>query len=368
MRFHYPKATLGTTILAVCVLLLGTSRAGAQQQINLTAGPTAVTPPDGATVPMWGYTCGAVTTATCAKLNPSEPMVARRHHGSPGATCDQPDQQPTRVGQPRPTSLTIVGQLGGGLGTPTKTDSPTHKPQGLTWPASGGTGPTDTVNIPPAQGQRVQSFGTPVAPGATVALSWTNLRPGTYLIESGTHPSIQGPMGLYGIVVVTRNRAATTGTANPGVTYDAEVRVLLSEIDSAQNNAVATAVDTAGFSETKVWSGQPDHCGNPSSAELSDLLSADRQLLAALLPHQRCSVRPDECLGLLNSIQSAHRCSPVAGKTALVRMVNAGLRMHVPSIVGAQTGVAPAVTAPPRLVSLDRGRRQRSARRSSHPE
>ncbi len=40
---------------------------------------------------------------------------------------------------------------------------------------------------------------------------------------------------------------------------------LFSEIDPVQNNAVNTAVNTAGFSETKVWSGQPDQCGNPSS-------------------------------------------------------------------------------------------------------
>ena len=33
-----------------------------------------------------------------------------------------------------------------------------------------------------------------------------------------------------------------------------------------QNNAVSAAVNTAGFSETAVWSGQPGGCGNPSSA------------------------------------------------------------------------------------------------------
>ena len=62
------------------------------------------------------------------------------------------------------------------------------------------------------------------------ALTWTALRPGTYLIESGTHPSIQGPMGLYGILVVTTAPASgTAGTAYPAVgavpavTYNAEI-------------------------------------------------------------------------------------------------------------------------------------------------
>ncbi len=57
---------------------------------------------------------------------------------------------------------------------------------------------------PPTQPNRVQSFGTEVPVGTTAtALTWTGLKPGTYLLESGTHPSIQVPMGLYGIVVVT---------------------------------------------------------------------------------------------------------------------------------------------------------------------
>ena len=42
-----------------------------------------------------------------------------------------------------------------------------------------------------------------MAAGATQSLTWANLRPGTYLIESGTHPSIQAPMGLYGVLRVT---------------------------------------------------------------------------------------------------------------------------------------------------------------------
>ena len=47
MRFNYPKVTARTTVLAVLVLLLGASWAVAQQQINLIAGPTTITLPDG---------------------------------------------------------------------------------------------------------------------------------------------------------------------------------------------------------------------------------------------------------------------------------------------------------------------------------
>ena len=274
MRFNHPKATLRTTALAVLVLLLGASWAVAQQQINLTAGPTTITMPDGASVPMWGYSCGAVvtgSTATCAKSNPTaagwSPVVITVPTGQ--TLQINLTNSLTFGGNSVPTSLTIVGQLGGGLGTAaTTTPSPAHAVQTLTWPASS-TDPTDPTNTPPPQEARVQSFSTEVAAGATTALTWTTPRPGTYLLESGTHPSIQGPMGLYGMVVVTD---AATGTAypaagaTPAVTYNADASFLFSEIDPVQNNAVSTAVNTAGFSETMVWSGQPGGCGNPSSA------------------------------------------------------------------------------------------------------
>ena len=166
----------------------------------------------------------------------------------------------------------IVGQLGGGLGDRhaedrhgrVRTTATRSKPRGpSSTPATKGT--------PPAQGPRVQSFSTEVAAGATTPLDLDggNLRAGTYLMQSGTHPSIQVPMGLYGMVVVTTAPAgATAGTAYPGVTYNAEVPLLLGEIDPVQNKAVNAAVNTVGFSETKVWSGQTGGCGNPGLADL----------------------------------------------------------------------------------------------------
>jgi hypothetical protein len=46
---------------------------GLEQVVTLTAAPTSLMLPDGSTVPMWGYSCGAAVTAsgaTCSKLNP----------------------------------------------------------------------------------------------------------------------------------------------------------------------------------------------------------------------------------------------------------------------------------------------------------
>ena len=186
-----------------------------------------------------------------------------------------------------PTSIVIVGQVGGGLGRrsgpPRRVQTtPTRRGacRGLSPSNPPGTPCTSNQSgaAPPAQGPRVQSMGTEVAavaPGtvSSTSLTWAALKPGTYLLESGTHPSIQVPMGLIGMLVVTTAPSGTTaGTAYPAVAasttnaaaqrvpavqYNAELPLEFSEIDPVQNKAVNTAVRTAGFSETRVWSGLP---------------------------------------------------------------------------------------------------------------
>src|SRR5437764_771478 len=56
--------------LAALVLLLA-GNASQAQTVNLTAGPTSTTLPDGQVVPMWGYHCtdGGSAGATCAAAN-----------------------------------------------------------------------------------------------------------------------------------------------------------------------------------------------------------------------------------------------------------------------------------------------------------
>src|SRR5215472_13603872 len=114
MRFHYLKG-LKTAVLSISVLLLVAGVSFAQQQINLTAGANTITLPDGSAVPMWGYTCGtAVTgsTATCVNTKAAgwSPVVITVPTGA-GLTINLTNSLPV------PTSITIVGQLGGGLGT-----------------------------------------------------------------------------------------------------------------------------------------------------------------------------------------------------------------------------------------------------------
>ena len=336
------NATRLSALRAACILLF--AAVAAFGQVNLTAGRTNVTLPDGTLVPMWGYSCGTAvsgSTTTCAALNPNAGTAAV-------FTPAVPAWSPVVITVPTgtnlsisltnnlsvPTSLVIVGQLGGGLGTSATSDaSPDHSgaQANVTWPTAG---PPATAGTPPAQGNRVRSMATEVnANGGSKTLTWTAPRPGTYLIESGTHPSIQGPMGLYGILVVTAAPAGTTaGTSYPGVTYNTEIPLLFGEIDPVQNVAVDTAVATTGFSENTVWTGGPNGCGAhytcyPPAVNYSPLYYTINGVA-----FNKTSPA--------NSVFSASigtAAAPVTGNL-LVRLVNAGLRMHVPAIVGSTTG------------------------------
>ena len=333
-------------------------------QINLTAAPATITLPDGNAVPMWGYSCGTATGATCAALNKNaganwSPVVITVPYSATGTSLtinltNSLSFTPSGSSTPNniPTSLTIVGQLGGGLGgSPSRTKSPVHAPQGVTWSTTSPPAnplpnpPPANTFVPPSQPDRVQSFGTEVAAGATMALTWSNLQPGTYLIESGTHPSIQGPMGLYGMLVVTTapvpastsngtTTPAAPGTAYPNVNYDSDVDLLMSEIDPVQNRAVAAAVNTAGFSETTVWSGQPGGCGNPSSSTFQTCYPPAVNYTP--LYYLFNGVAFDKT-NAGNSLFTPAASDGNATGSVLVRLVNAGLRMHVPSIVGAMS-------------------------------
>ena len=148
---NYLKASLKTAVLITTVLLLGAGLAIGQQTVNLTAAPTTVTLPSGDLVPMWGYSCGlAVTgaTATCANLNPAapaatattpagwSPVVITVPYIATGTSLtinltNNLSFTPTgsTTANTVPTSLVIVGQLGGGLGDKTQrttTLSPDH--------------------------------------------------------------------------------------------------------------------------------------------------------------------------------------------------------------------------------------------------
>src|SRR5882762_8333651 len=373
MRSNYLKATLKAAILAVTVLL---SMAGVSsaQTVNLTASQQSTTLPDGNTIPMWGWTCGTVTQGTtagtsCTALTYNTTTGA--HNLQTGGTTWQPPLivVPYVAGAtnltinltntlPVETSLVIIGQPGGGLGAPVREAGPRMDGAHAGQTATTWTTVVPGTFTPPIQGERARTFTSieiaGVATfGGTVALpgvyQWTNLNPGTYLIRTGTYPSIQGPMGLYGVLVVTQAPTATAaGLAYPvagstagGVTYDADVVALESEIDPRQNKMVAALFPTGGaagsatanpgFSETAKWD---PRCGagakgltSTGSAPTCYPPAVDYTPLYFLM----------NGLAFSKDNQPASALTiPAAGSTGnvLVRYVNAGSHMHVPTVNG----------------------------------
>jgi hypothetical protein len=342
MRSNDLKAMMKTAVLVVGVLLLLAGLCSAQS-VTLSAQRTTVTLPDGQIVPMWGLFCSAAANgASCTALNGSAQGTSWQ---PPLITVTSATNLTVTLanGLPVPTSLVIVGELGGGLGAGGTKDLASrfpHPTQGTSWPIAGGTGPADTTFTPPAQADRVRSFASEVAANASAGTAlppWNSLKPGTYLIESGTHPSIQGPMGLFGVLRVID--ASATNAAYPNVTFDQDVPVLLSEIDAAQNQAVELFEETVAgcpvnvgtcsgniseVAETTKWIGGPGGCGG----------------LHTCYPP---AVNYDPRYYLINGVafdknNAAASCYAVAAASTtgniLLRFVNAGLRMHVPSVVG----------------------------------
>ena len=324
--------------------------------INLTAERMSMSLRDGTPSPMWGF----CPDATCPT-----PVTGA---WSPGPTIVATAGQALTISLtnklPVPTSLVVLGQLGGGLGTPASMASPAHAGQnfqtftgnaqvngfcqslttntvtatvcnanlpcatgqqcafGVTAPnpIAGGL-PLTPPNafVPPVQGTRVRSFGTEVAAGGVQSLTWLNLKPGTYLYETGTMPSLETPMGLYGVLIV--NSAA--GQAYPGVNFDADAALLFSEVDVAQNKAVDAAASATPTADVNKRFNDPS--------------------CTATAPCYPAAVNYAPTYFLINGVSfdaaapqnSAYQIAGARSSgNVLVRMLNAGSRTHVPSVAG----------------------------------
>ena len=182
---------------------------------NLVAGTTTVTMPDGRVINMWGYGLagGPITV-------PGPPLVVTDGTLTINLTNNLP----------APTSIVISGQ------------NTTMTPVWIN-PATGsvtGTGSRPALDLT----SRVRSFTHEADPNGTASYTWTAIRPGTYLYQSGTEPSKQVQMGLYGAVkaesVANEAYPAVVGPpALPAVTYTQDVILLFSEIDPVIHDAVS---------------------------------------------------------------------------------------------------------------------------------
>jgi large repetitive protein len=274
MTLHTPRriaSIVRATALAIGALVLINSDAAAQQTVNLVAAPVtkSVSLPNGTTlqVPMWGF---AIDANNNGLLDGAEAATVPgpRITVAPGTTALV--VKLTNL-LPEPASVVILGQQASG--------SPTVNADG-----------------------RIRAMAPEAGPGGgTATYNFSNLKPGTFLYESGSHQAVQVQMGLYGAVTVdsAANQAYPPG-ANPadtGVTYSSEMLLLYSEIDVALHNAVAAGT-----------------YGNPLQGPTS-------------------TIDFDPSIFLLNGESYTVAQAPIAagatGQRTLVRMLNAGLATHV---------------------------------------
>ncbi|MDB5914240.1 MAG: hypothetical protein JWP22_2915 [Ramlibacter sp.] len=248
-------------------------------------------------VPMWGYsqctdanfgdpsttgTCGPVTVPGPALVVPPADVALTLH---------------LKNTLPEPTSVVIPGQFT--AMTPVWIEPATVKgePNPLAGATYAGARPAGNLTAV------VRSFTAEAAAlNGTANYAWTNLKPGTYLYESGTHPQVQVQMGLYGSVA--KDAAAGNVAYRQGgvdITYSSQVTLLYSEIDPALHAAVAGG--TYG-----------------TTGPTSTLEYAPKYFLI------NGRTYPDAALDPLATIP--------AGRNTLLRLLNASLKTHVPTING----------------------------------
>jgi hypothetical protein len=235
----------------------------------LRAEPLTVAMPGNPVVPMWGFAmCTDGSFSTCTPATVPGPQLTVPV-GDALLTIHLKNMLPSSPLMNNSTSIVIPGQI---------TNMAPVK-------FTDGTGR-----------QRVRSFTHETLPGGGIGdYTWTNMKPGTYLYHSGTHPQVQVQMGLYGGV----KKDFAAGQIYSGVAYSNEVVLLYSEIDPVLHASVS--------------GGSYDPLVN------STLNYQPRYFLINGKPFQ-----PDD----------AALATLPAGESTLLRFLNAGLQTRVPVING----------------------------------
>jgi hypothetical protein len=238
-------ASLGVMFLAIGLTYMSPARA---LNVCVRVASYVDTMPDGTTATMWGYQ--VAPTCTAAQLaNPASAI--NQAVSSPGDAITVPSTDPTlsvtlinrasanaalgEVALTVPTSFVLHGH-----NTTMTPVFATAAGTTCTPPAPGATAP-DMAALQAFRDCRVRSFTHETAPGATAVYTYSNVKPGTYLYQSGTMPQIQVQMGLYGMV--RKNVADATTTTPPNaytnLPFDNQIALLLSEVDPVVHADVA---------------------------------------------------------------------------------------------------------------------------------
>lgn len=261
------KTWICFTLLVVLSAAISISAANAVV-FHLRAETMTMTMPDAAVVTMWGFALDTDGDFTTIENSPT----------SPGPQLEVPvgDNTLTIIVQNNltvPISLVIPGQIAVML----------------------------PVKIADAQGRdRVRSFTAETAPGTAGTYTWNNFKPGTYLYQSGTDPSVQVQMGLYGAAF--RDTGIGQAYSNAATFYNWQGILVLSEIDPVLHAAVAADDYGPGKAVTSTIDYDSKYFlynGNPDPAAIT--------IDAAAIP---------------------------TGQRILVRLLNAGLETRIPLVNG----------------------------------
>lgn len=226
---------------AAALLSVGASQTMALG-VTLCAEPYTQAVPGIAALPMWGYRQVANAAACDVPGNAA----------SPGPVITVPAGDTTLAitlvnKLTVPTSIVLAAQSLPVDGGPPVMAADVVGPTCVPSPAAASTAAAHPQNC------RVRSFTGETDPGANRTYTFNNIRPGTYLYQSGTHPQVQVQMGLFGMARQDATVVGSTGRqlfagANAG--FDVDVPVVLSEIDPDQHLRIAA---TLGSVDPTTW-------------------------------------------------------------------------------------------------------------------
>ena len=281
-----PRKHVMRALLAVGVLSLSVQRPCLAATFNLRADVSSITMPDGRVVPVWGFALGA------------GPVTV------PG---------PRLVLGPGDTTLTI--NLTNNLAVPVSIVVPGLVPSTPMVPVYDAGSP-----------RRVVSFTQEALPGGgTRTYTYTGVRPGSFRYESGTDPSREVQMGLYG-ALIARPTTAGTAYADASSAFGNEIVMVLSEIDPLFHDTVAAGCYFPEGSPPASCSGDANGDGTPET--YVPITSTN-------------GYKPRYYL--INGRPYSDPYVPfpggAPGTTSLIRLINSGLQTHTMTLQGTRMDV-----------------------------
>lgn len=265
--------------------------------------------PDGTPVTMWGYRLSVPNPTATQIDNLAAQTPATNTFFSPGQALIVPPGDNTLTitlinGLPagQLTSLVIHGLVNG------------SNPVFATAPDASGTVCTPgTGTLADQRACRLRSLTQEAPNGGRAVYTFTDIKPGTYLYQSGTHPQVQVQMGLSGMMskeadLVGTQRYAYGSAGAQTAPFQNEVKLIFSEIDANIHAAVA-----AGTFSGSTVDYQPTHYRlhryNPGNGN-PILIRSTYDSTGALTGNQTFAVPAEQPL--------------------LIRMANAGLTSRAP--------------------------------------